>query len=472
MPSDTAFGRRSVETTGLAPVLIGLWAAAIALAPDPATKALVAAPALIGAVAWWTLLAAERWLALFFFCAILLPPLPAPVGNAGVHIAPLFAFLGLFAGVLRMSRWRAWRSSLPVLFCLFLAVITASTALAALYSGLPVALGSMARAILFGIGVYVFVYTYSGPRAWRADPMRFTRYLFFAGAASALFACVDFYFQLPAPAGYGAQYIWVGQDVLRRAQGLFYEASTLGNFCAFFLVMVLVSFFRPREERLCSRFALGTCGAVFAGALIFSYSRASLVALAVAGCAFLYLQGVRIRPRSVAGLLIALASIGALARFAMPALAAFYWTRLAASFQFLSSAPNDVLSGRIGTWGVIGNFLWHQPWHMLFGIGYKTLPYTDYVGSGVIADNTYLSLLVETGLLGLGVFALLNLAILRTALRASRAQNPRASFFGTWIFCFWCGEIVQMFSGDLITFWRVLPIYFWVLATAAREAGE
>ena len=32
--------------------------------------------------------------------------------------------------------------------------------------------------------------------------------------------------------------------------------------------------------------------------------------------------------------------------------------------------------------------------------------------------------------------------------------------------------MVQMLSGDLITYWRVLPLYFWVLATAAREAGE
>ena len=36
----------------------------------------------------------------------------------------------------------------------------------------------------------------------------------------------------------------------------------------------------------------------------------------------------------------------------------------------------------------------------MFGIGYKTLPYTDYLGSPVVADNMYLSLLVETGVAG------------------------------------------------------------------------
>jgi len=28
---------------------------------------------------------------------------------------------------------------------------------------------------------------------------------------------------------------------------------------------------------------------------------------------------------------------------------------------------------------------------------------------------------------------------------------------------------VQMFSADLLTYWRVLPVYFLVLAIAARE---
>jgi hypothetical protein len=26
-----------------------------------------------------------------------------------------------------------------------------------------------------------------------------------------------------------------------------------------------------------------------------------------------------------------------------------------------------------------------------------------------------------------------------------------------------------MFSGDLMTYWRVLPVYFWVLGTAIRD---
>jgi O-antigen ligase len=121
---------------------------------------------------------------------------------------------------------------------------------------------------------------------------------------------------------------------------------------------------------------------------------------------------------------------------------------------------------------VLYDFLAHNPWYAAFGVGYKTLPYSTFVGSTVIADNAYLGLLVETGVAGLAAFIVLNAVILRTAWIARRSPRPRARFFGEWIFCFWCGEMVQMLSGDLITYWRVLPVYFWVLGTAARLSEE
>jgi O-antigen ligase len=88
----------------------------------------------------------------------------------------------------------------------------------------------------------------------------------------------------------------------------------------------------------------------------------------------------------------------------------------------------------------------------------------------VVGDNTYLTLFVETGFLGVLSFFFLNVQVLRYALRAARSARPNAQFFGTWIFCFWIGELVQMLSGDLITYWRVLPIYFWTLAIAIKES--
>ena len=80
----------------------------------------------------------------------------------------------------------------------------------------------------------------------------------------------------------------------------------------------------------------------------------------------------------------------------------------------------------------------------------------------------YLSLLVETGVAGLAALLWLNWSIIRAAARAARSHDARRAFCGLWILCFWCGEIVQMSSGDLLTYWRVLPVYFFVLALAVR----
>ena len=60
-----------------------------------------------------------------------------------------------------------------------------------------------------------------------------------------------------------------------------------------------------------------------------------------------------------------------------------------------------MFSGRFESWRLLARFLGEHPWHALFGIGYKTLPYSTYLGRTVIADNMYLSMLVETGVIGL-----------------------------------------------------------------------
>ncbi len=461
----------------IVPAVLGAWSALFALAPDLEAKLLVTALPLVAGIVWWTLIRPERWLALFFFCALLLPPLPFAAGNSGIHVAPLAALLGLIVGALHCAEWRAPQGagagSLSLLFTLFLTVLAASVGFAAVYSGWDIALGSLARVLLFGIAIYVFLYTYAGPYD-AADAVAFARFLFWIGLAGAAFACIDFWFQFPAPAGYGAQFVWLDRTVLRRAQGVFYEASTLGNFCAFFLLMIRVAAVPPkghRRERLLPRPLLAAGTLVFSAALIFSSSRASLVAVIVAAGVFLWLRRVPVRRVAIA----TSASLGVVAiamRFALPAFSAKYWSRLALSAEYLWSSPNGVLSGRITHWKALEAFLLQNPWHILFGIGYKTLPYTTYLGAPLVADNTWLSLLVETGILGIVVFALLNLAILRTAWRAAHSHGSTSffgtSFFGTWIFCFWCGELVQMLSGDLITYWRVLPVYFWVLAVAAR----
>src|SRR5437879_4890499 len=272
-------------------VAIGIYAALVATAHSLSAAAVLVAPLVLLPAAWWTLAEPSRWTGAFIAAAILLPPLPVALGNSGPHPALFFAALGAIAGLLYLREWRISANSLTAVFVLLLTVLLVSLAWAALYSGPVIAAQSFARVLLFGIGVYVFFYAAYVSRASR-PPLQA---LFWAAVLSAVIACVDFYYQLPAPAGFGPQFVWLDTGVYRRAQGIFYEASTLGNFCAFFLVMIAVALTRRRAETPIPRPALILGGALFSAALIFSYSRASIVCLAAALCALVWIDRSRIR---------------------------------------------------------------------------------------------------------------------------------------------------------------------------------
>jgi len=454
-----------------APALAGAYAAAIALAPKPAVALALAAPLAAVPFLYWASLKRDRWLMLFFAAALLLPPLPLGLGNSGPHPAVVIVMLGLAAGLFSFGEWRAPSAPLNRAFGLFFLILAGSAALAMLYSGAAIGLGSLMRVLLFGISVYVFFYAAYGP-ASRApqDTFKQTRALYWIAVASALFACVDFYFQFPAPAGFGAQFIWLQSGVYRRAQGLFYEASTLGNFCAFFLTMIAAALLAPREQAPVRRRALLAGGTIFAAALVLSYSRGSLLNLVVAVAVLIYLNRSRIRIGRFFLALAGAAVAGGLAlRALLPSFTGAYLMRVSTTVEYLFSETEGLLSGRVASWRAVLGFLAGHPWHALFGVGYKTLPYSDYLGRTVITDNMYLSLLAETGIVGLGAMLWLSLQILRSARRAAGSADPRRRFFGSWIFAFWAGEMVQMFTGDLLTYWRVLPLYFWVLAVAVRH---
>ncbi len=245
--------------------------------PSTTGKLLLVIPLFLAAVFYWIILRPSRWLVAFFFCLLLLPPLPLPLGNSGVHVAPLFAMLGAVAALVWKREWGSWSHPLTLALAIFCGVLLESLAFAAIFSGWQIALGSLARVILFAISIFVFLYAYAGPRSDGWNPFRITKFLFGLAVVGALFACADFYFQFPAPAGYGDQFVYLEEGVFRRAQGLFYEASTLGNFCAFFLVMIMVCLFKRREETpLVARRVAGRRIDTRSGPAVFLLSRLGL----------------------------------------------------------------------------------------------------------------------------------------------------------------------------------------------------
>src|SRR5262249_30703293 len=151
------------------------------------------------------------------------------------------------------------------------------------------------------------------------------------------------------------------------------------------------------------RSALFAGGLIFGAALMLSASRGSIVTVIVGCVVFLSLQRAAAR-RAALAIGASLAVSAGVIRLALPELSAHYWTRTLSFIQNFRSDPDNLLSGRLTHWHALSDFVVQHPWHIIFGIGYKTLPYTNYLGASVVADNTYLSLLIETGIVGLAVF--------------------------------------------------------------------
>ena len=66
------------------------------------------------------------------------------------------------------------------------------------------------------------------------------RFLLGLGVVAAIYGVVDFYFPIPIPHPFADQYIYLDGRMIRRAQGMLYEASSFGNLSAFFLSLTLV----------------------------------------------------------------------------------------------------------------------------------------------------------------------------------------------------------------------------------------
>jgi O-antigen ligase len=431
------------------------------------------------ALAWWMLCGASRWVIAFLLAAILLPPLPLAWGDAGPHPAMLLAGLGLLAGLARLNSWEIRRRGVSAAVVLLWFALLASFPLALLYSGAEAAAGTLARIGLFSISVYLFFYLADGPGR-DLSPRRVIRLLFWAGSGSALFACLDFYFQFPAPARFAEQFVWLPGGVFRRAQGMFYEASTLGLFCVFLLLMAAaIALSRLRATLGISRLWLLAGATASIVALVLSFSRAAMVTLVISLGVMLWIERRRLglagKLARVGFLLAASLGGGAAALYLLlPDFLTAYFERFWFSGMYLLESPNLILSRRLESWSFLLAYLGEHPWRAIFGIGYKTLPYTELLGRPVVADNMYLSLLIETGVFGLAALLLLHSTVLAACYRAATVppgagDSDLRRLFGLWMFCFWCGLVVQMWSGDLLTYWRVLPAFFAALAIAVRE---
>ena len=448
---------------------LGAAAGVLALGRDvPATLGLAGVCA--GAASLWTFLRRPIiWVPLFLTLAVLTPPFP--VGDLPIHAASL-----LFAAVLpaMLVRGFAWgRDPLSWAFLLFLTLLLFSTLLAFVYSGATVGGQSLLRWLLLLQAFVLFAWTAYGPADSVPEAQTLVRLLLWLGLAGALLALADFAFQIPPTVRFSEQYIYLPDGPRRRAQGFFYDASVLGAFCAFLLILIAaLALSRERPVRA-TRWVACLAAPLLTFALVVSFSRGAVLNLLVGLAVLLFWNRSALLERRAVAFAAAASAVAAasaaLAALLAPDILRIFFLRLQFSALQFFAAPNEVLSSRLATWRYLLDFVVAHPEHFLLGIGYKTLPYTTFLGRPLVADNMYGSLLVESGALGLSVFLVMCAVILKTAWRFARSADPLLAVLGAFLLAGWCGFMVQMLSGDTLTYWRVTPIYFVLLGAAVRR---
>jgi O-antigen ligase len=414
----------------------------------------------------------RTWPYVFLAAALIVPPLyPSALGGeTPVYAANLLFIAGCFVVLTRQEAFPTSGDPVGKAIVGFLFALALSVPFGFWLSGTPEGVGSCLRFFLL-LHPFLIYFWLRGVR--QRDPENSLilagKVLLGLGVVAALYGIVDFYVPIPIPHPFADQYIYLDGKMIRRAQGMLYEASSFGNLSAFFLSLTLTVLFAwwNRLSNL-HKAALYIMSGIFTFALFLSYSRGSWANMLVTVTVFLLLQK-RLR------LAVAAASISVVAGFVfliyqvspLVVLNFFNW-RMGTLLEFLSD-PNLATSGRWESWWRLISYFSDHPWYLIFGIGYKTLPHTQLFGRALIADNGFLSLTFETGLVGLACFLWLNGAVFRSTYRASQKGHSVRAVCAAFMFAFWCGEMIQMVTGDLFTYWRNLVVFFAGLALVLQE---
>lgn len=414
----------------------------------------------------------------FLTVLIVLPPLFfRQTGDTPVYVS---SFLLPIAFAIAITRWADFHfhpDGITKGLFLFLFGTAASLPFAWWFSGSAIATGSLLRWQMLAQTLLLYILVRGG---MRTRSKRIEQWLIptliIAAVIGAGYGIYDFFWPVPIPHPSAAQFLYLPNGMLRRAQGVLYESSSFGNLCGFFLAVTTAAFMVRRERTLGIPFSLlPPFVLTLAGATIVAFSRSSwantLVTLAVFG-----ILTRRTRWRRTIILLSALSIPMVVLALYFPEIWNYFLGYRLGSLSLIFSDPNSASSGRYKVWTQIISILYKFPSYFFMGVGYKTLPYTRLFGNEIVTDNGFLNLLLETGVLGLGGFLVFLFSTLKSFWKLSSSPNSRIAFWATILFAFWCGQCVQLLAADSYTYWRNMVVYVSLMALvmnwAEREEAQ
>jgi O-antigen ligase len=408
----------------------------------------------------------------FLVILITLPPLYFPsLGETPVYVSPLVVPIGLAVLVARMPDFHFRLDAVAKGLGLFLACTGLSLPFACWLSGRAIGGQSLLRWLMLDQTALIYILVRSTASARERRTERWlVPILLVAAVASAGYGIFDFYWPVPLAHPAADQFIWLQTAVVRRAQGVFYEASSFANLCGLFLVVASAAFLARQENAVrIDRPWLLFFIAVLSLAEFVSFSRSSWGNALVSLLVFAGISG-QVKFKRGLGFFVALLTPLAVFWFYSAELWNYLVSARLGSLIRILADPNLASSGRAETWTRVVSILREHPQYLLFGVGYKTLPFTRLFHEEIITDNGFLNLLLETGVVGLAGFLAFSVAVFKTLLSLTRRSSGAHAFWSAVLFSFWCGEWVQMMAADAYTYWRSMVVLLALMAFTLNRA--
>ncbi len=408
----------------------------------------------------------------FLVVLITVPPFYFPsAAETPLYISSVLLPIGLAILVARFPDFDFRFDAVAKGLALFLAATGLSLPFAWWLSGEAIGNQSLLRWLMLAqtIPIYILVRGGGGAGERRADHY-LVPILLVAAFASAGYGIFDFYWPVPLPHPAADQFIWLQAAIVRRAQGFFYEAGNFANMCGFFLVIASAAVMARQERALRIRRPwLLLLIAIFSLAVFVSFTRSAWACVVVSLLVFTAVS----RDVKLRGALLFFVALG------IPLAALWHYSP--ELWNYLVSArvgnltqvlvdPNLASSGRFDTWAKVLSIVGDHPQYLLFGVGYKTLPFTRLFHEEIVTDNGFLNLLLETGIVGLAGFMIFSAAVFKTFLGLVRRSRGTVAFWCALLFSFWCGEWVQMMAVDAYTYWRNMVVFLAIMAFTLNHA--
>ncbi len=404
----------------------------------------------------------------FLLTIILLPPFYWDrIGETPIYASTLLVPLGVAVLLLRFPDFKV-RLDLPAwAVIVFLLGTGLSLPFGWWLSGTQVGNQSLLRWLMLAQTALIYFLVRGGALRQETRLERvLIPVLLIAATLSAAYGVLDFVWPIPIPHPAADQYIWLRTSIMRRAQGVFYEAGNFANLCALLLVIAVSALLSKRERDLSIPMPwLVVCVATLGLGVFVSFTRSTWASVLVAILAFAIMSNEVSGKRL--GLCLALLGVPVVAlRLYSFGLWDYLLSSRLGNLSQLLVDPNLASSGRMDTWNRVLTIIAAHPQYLFFGVGYKTLPVTWLFHQPTITDNGFLNLLLESGIVGLGGFIFFSALILKTCAQMTKGARNGPAFWGAVLFSFWCGECVQMLAVDAYTYWRTMTVFVALMAYA------